>query len=138
MKHPHTICITDRDATRLARIVEDLFRRPDAIELGAEVLYETLDAASVVPSPEIAVDVITMNSEAVIEDAGGVLSTVTLAYPEQADPACGRISVLSPFGNALLGARIGEQVHVDTPAGRRTVRIVSIGFQPEAAGRDDL
>lgn len=130
--------ITDRDATRLARIVEDLLRRASAIENGAEALHDTLDSARIVPAMEIEPDVITMNSEATIEDGSGTARTVRLAYPEEADAGKGRVSVLSPLGNALLGVRVGDQVTFATPVGERRVRITGIHFQPEAAGQHDL
>lgn len=139
MKYPTAICVTDRDAAKLARIVEDLLRRSNALEHGAEALHETLDAARIMPAPEIPGDVVTMNSALVIEDvAQRTLRTLTLVYPEQADPALGRVSVLSPLGNALLGTRVGEQLRLATPAGERSVRVINMQFQPEAAGRYDL
>jgi len=131
--------ITDRDAARLARIVEDLLRRASAIENGAEALHDTLDSARIVPSAEIEADVVTMNSEVTIEDVvSGKAQVVRLVYPEQADPGQGRVSVLSPLGNAILGARAGDRVSFATPVGERWVRIAGIRFQPEAAGQHDL
>jgi regulator of nucleoside diphosphate kinase len=130
--------ITDRDAARLCRIVEDLLRRAGAIENGAEALHDTLDAARIVPATEIESDVVTMNSEAAIEDDSGAERTVRLAYPEEADAGKGHVSVLSPLGNAILGARVGEQVSFATPVGERSVRVTGIQFQPEAAGQYDL
>jgi regulator of nucleoside diphosphate kinase len=133
---PH-IHITHRDAGRLARIVEDLLRRGSTIEDGAESLHETLDGARLVASAEIEADVVTMNSEVTIEDRGARL-VVKLVYPADADPAAGKISVLSPLGNALLGSRAGWTVNFATPAGERSVRIVEIRFQPEAAAQYDI
>jgi regulator of nucleoside diphosphate kinase len=98
-----------------------------------------LDAARIVPAKDVPSDIVTMNSRVVIADAGGANSrAVRLVYPEEADPARGDISVLSPLGNALLGARTGDSVTVRTPAGSRVVRVTAIEFQPEAAGRYDL
>jgi regulator of nucleoside diphosphate kinase len=135
----HNIHVTHRDAGRLARIVEDLFsRRAASIEDGADALNETLDGARHVPSTEIEGDVVTMNSEVAIEEASGARRTVKLAYPAEADPARGRVSVLSPLGNALLGARAGWMVRFTTPLGERSVRIAEIRFQPEAAALYDL
>jgi regulator of nucleoside diphosphate kinase len=134
---PH-IQITHRDAGRLARIVEDLLRRDSTIEDGAESLHETLDGARLVASAEIQADVVTMNSEVTIEEPSGARRTVKLAYPADADPAQGRVSVLSPLGNALLGARSGWIVTFATPVGERSVRIAEIHFQPEAAAQYDL
>jgi len=131
--------ITERDAARLARIVEDLLRRTSAIENGAEALHDTLDAARIVPSVEIDADVVTMNSEVTIEDAGsGEQRLVRLVYPEQADAGKGRVSVLSPLGSAILGARTGDSVSFATPAGERRVRVGGVRFQPEAAGQHEL
>lgn len=131
--------ITERDAARLARIVENLLRRTSAIENGAEALHDTLDAARIVPSAEIDSDVVTMNSEVTIEDAGsGEERLVRLVYPEQADAGKGHISVLSPLGTAILGARTGDRISFATPVGERWIRIAGIRFQPEAAGERDL
>lgn len=132
-------CVTHLDAEKLSRVVEDLLRRSDALEHGAEALHDALDAARIVPAQGVPADVVTMNSRAVIDDAGGgAPRSVRLVYPEHADPARGDVSVLSPLGNALLGARIGDHVTVRTPAGARVVRVTGIEFQPEAAGRYDL
>jgi regulator of nucleoside diphosphate kinase len=133
------INITHRDAGRLARIVEDLLRRANSIEDGAEALHETLESARHVSSAEIEADVVTMNSEVTIEeDTSGARREIKLAYPLEADPARGRVSVLSPMGNALLGSRAGWIVRFATPLGERSVRIAEIRFQPEAAAQYDL
>jgi len=132
------IHITHRDAGRLARIVEDLLRRGEAVENGAESLHETLDSARLVASAEIATDIVTMNSEVTIEDPSGARHVVKLAYPAEANPAEGKVSVLSPLGNALLGSRVGASVTFATPVGSRTVRIAEIRFQPEAAAQYEL
>jgi regulator of nucleoside diphosphate kinase len=134
-RHIH---ITHRDAGRLARIVEDLLRRAGSVGDGAEALHETLDGARLVASAEIAADIVTMNSEETIEDPSGARQVVKLAYPADASPAEGKISVLSPLGNALLGARAGSSVSFATPGGERSIRIAEIRFQPEAAAQYDL
>jgi regulator of nucleoside diphosphate kinase len=132
------IHITHRDAGRLARIVEDLLQRANSIEDGAEALHETLESARRVSSAEIEADVVTMNSEVTIEDASGASSEIKLVYPVESDPARGRVSVLSPLGNALLGSRAGWIVRFATPLGERWVRVAGIRFQPEAMAQYDL
>lgn len=133
------IRITDRDAVRLARIVENLLRHDAAVGNGAEALHDRLDTARIVAAEKIAADVVTMNSEVTIVDVGnGSEQTVRLVYPEQADAGKGRVSVLSPLGNAILGARVGDVVSFTTPVGERRVRITGIQYQPEAEGHYDL
>lgn len=50
-----------------------------------------------------------------------------LVGPAEADPANGRISVESPLGKALLGAKAGNSVKVNAPNGILKFSIVSIG-----------
>lgn len=54
-----------------------------------------------------------------------------LVGPLEADPVNGRLSVGSPLGQALLGRAPGEQVELDTPAGRRAYQI--LGIEMDAA-----
>ena len=44
----------------------------------------------------------------------------------ESDPASGKLSIDSPLGRALTGARVGEQVTFDAPRGRRTLEVVAI------------
>ena len=46
---------------------------------------------------------------------------------QEADPYKGRISDESPFGLALIGARVGDIVKVDAPCGTIEYKIVEIG-----------
>lgn len=50
-----------------------------------------------------------------------------LVGPAEADPASGRISVESPLGRALLGAKLGESVRVNAPNGILSFKIVALG-----------
>ena len=45
---------------------------------------------------------------------------------QEADPMNGRISEDSPFGKALLGCAVGEEVQVEAPAGVLRYRILEI------------
>lgn len=58
----------------------------------------------------------------------------TLVYPSDADYGQGRVSVLSPTGIALLGARCGQTVNCLLPNGE-TIRysITKILHQPESS-----
>jgi transcription elongation factor GreA len=50
----------------------------------------------------------------------------TLVGSAEADLAAGRLSVASPVGRALMGARVDEEVVVATPRGTANYRIISI------------
>jgi transcription elongation factor GreA len=49
-----------------------------------------------------------------------------LVTTEEADAAKGLISTTSPIGRALLGRRQGDEVTVETPAGKKSFEIVSL------------
>jgi transcription elongation GreA/GreB family factor len=50
----------------------------------------------------------------------------TLVSAVDADAAQGRLSVESPVARALLGARAGQTVEMDTPRGVRRLEVVEI------------
>jgi len=50
----------------------------------------------------------------------------TLVSPEEADLQDGKISVSSPVGQGLMGAKIGEKVKVKVPAGVMEFEIIEI------------
>lgn len=45
---------------------------------------------------------------------------------EESDPLSDMISGDSPVGKALLGAKVGDQVHFDTPGGTCTLKVLEI------------
>ena len=111
---------TDRDLLRL------IGRNPR--------LRQRLASATIVPPAEVPPDVVTMNSQVVYRDCpSGVRESVKLVYPQLAD-GHRRISVASPLGTSLLGARIGQELSWRSPAsGRRRLRVEAILSQPESA-----
>lgn len=99
-------------------------------------LSELLQGAELLAPRELPAQVVTMHSHLLVEDpASGARQELTLSYPIDADPAQGRISVLSPAGTSLLGLEEGETAVWLTPDGRRhALRLVRILYQPEASG----
>lgn len=45
---------------------------------------------------------------------------------KEADPRAGKISNESPFGNALMGHRVGDTVQAETPGGKTKLKILKI------------
>ncbi|MEO6603621.1 MAG: nucleoside diphosphate kinase regulator [Polyangiaceae bacterium] len=102
-------------------------------------LERELERAVVVKSEEVPATVVTMNSQVEVSD----LDTeerrcLTLVFPSMAGIDAGRVSVLAPLGNALLGSREGHAIELKTPRGVRRLRVDRVVYQPEAAGRFDL
>jgi regulator of nucleoside diphosphate kinase len=130
------ISLTTQDHQRLSRLVVDLGRFAPAALSGAEMLAELLDAGRIVPPQDVPGDVVTMNSQVLYQDLEtGELHEVRVVYPEDADPAAGRISVLSPVGAALLGLAAGDETVLPLPHGRSAcIRISKVVWQPEANG----
>ena len=126
--------LTELDHARLARLTRNLAgaTRPS----DGDLLEEALDTATLVESTTIPGDVVTMHSTVVLRD----LETsrryrLTLCYPDEAEPAAGRVSVLAPIGASLLGLRVGADAKWTLPGGgRAAARLEAILFQPEATG----
>jgi len=49
-----------------------------------------------------------------------------LVTTEEADASKGLISTTSPIGRALLGKKVGDEVHVATPAGAKDFEVVRL------------
>lgn len=139
MTRTNEIRLTELDAARLERsLIEQLRHSPEATQATTE-LEALLDAAAVVPSAAIDPDIVTMNSTVVLEEQpAGRGMIVTLVYPKDSDPERSRISVLTPVGRALIGARVGDTINVVVPGNPpRELLVAEMQYQPEANGHFD-
>ncbi len=83
------------------------------------------NAVTINQSP--AADAVGMGSHVRVKEKGGTdEEEYQIVGSAEADPIKGRISNESPVGRALMGKKKGESVTVKTPAGERTLRIVSV------------
>ena len=119
--------LTDLDHSRLIRLAGH--RLPP-------VLDHLLAQADITSSRTVRADVVTMYSRVELLDVHTRRrQVVTLCYPQDAEPAAGFISVLSPVGISLLGLRAGDVARWQTPHGEECAAVIeSIQFQPEATG----
>lgn len=140
MNRNNEIRLTELDAARLERSLIEQLRREDAATHGTAELEALLDAAAVVPAASIDPHVVTMNSTVVVEEVpSGTRTTLTVAYPNEANPERARVSVLSPVGRALIGARVGDTVEVVVPNHpTRQLLVTELTYQPEANGHFDV
>ena len=90
--------------------VEDILANYELID------ESEFDAATIHPGCVVKVHSVEMNMDLEYKIVGS----------QEADPMHGRISEESPFGRALMGKRLGDEVVVDAPAGQSHYTIVSI------------
>jgi regulator of nucleoside diphosphate kinase len=139
MMNEKNILITELDRQRLIDLIVEAQSGEYRGSIYLEKLRGELDRAQIVSPQQIPGDVITMNSKVIIRDLdSGEDETYTLVYPEQANTAEGKISVLAPIGTAMLGYRIGDVFEWEVPAGKRRLRIEKFLYQPEASGDYEL
>ena len=131
-----TIYVTSSDFERLRFIsgMTEAKDRGDLIDL-----VDELNRALVVPPAEVPADVVTMNSRVRLTDLdSGKTHEYTLVYPQDANYAEGKISIIAPVGAAMIGYREGDEFEWQMPSGRRRFRVDAVLYQPEAAGDTDL
>jgi regulator of nucleoside diphosphate kinase len=127
------LLFTVPDAERL--LIQSGFVRN---QLEAELLSE-LEArvrqAILLDPADVPADLVTTNSQLLLRDVDtGRHMTVKLAFPACANQRKGKISVLTPLGSMLLGARLGQTLTCPVSGTLAAVIVESILYQPEAAG----
>ena len=133
------IYITEFDRQRLSELIADLHRTGYPRREALRDLEGELARAVIVSPQDVPPDVITMNSRVRLYDLDAEEELIfTLVFPEDADPAENKISVLAPIGMAMLGYRVGDTFEWEVPAGISRLRVLEILYQPEAAGDYDL
>ncbi|MDX9872368.1 MAG: nucleoside diphosphate kinase regulator [Clostridia bacterium] len=134
------IDITVKDRERILKVIAE--EREFGTGRNKEALKELeqeLNRANIVSSEKIPSGSITMNSKVLLKDLDlGEETIYTLVYPEEADLAENKISILAPIGTAILGFREGDVIDWKVPAGIVKLSVEKILYQPEAAGDYDL
>jgi regulator of nucleoside diphosphate kinase len=133
-----TIIITDADRDRLNDLLTSEFVRVIGPVEYLDDLKTELRRAEIVSPDKAPRNVVTMNSTVTLRDlASREKETYTLVFPEDADIAEGKLSVLAPVGTAILGQRLGDEVTWRVPQGWRKIKIERVLFQPERDGAAD-
>ena len=102
-------------------------------------LRRLLERASVVASDSVPPNVVTMNSQVLVSEPGtGQRRVISVVYPQDADPAAGRISVLADAGAQLLGASPGHVIECDLPGATLRLQVEQVLYQPEHSLRTHL
>ena len=104
------------DAKNEQAFVEGEILRLESILSSAQVIEATGKKDSVALGAKVTV----------VEQGENVKETYYLVGSAEANPSEGKISLESPLGKALMGAKVGDKVKVDAPAGEIVFVIKSI------------
>jgi transcription elongation factor GreB len=107
----------DFDKPRLAQIERDL-----------RYFQARLDAAIVVDIAAQQKDEVHFGAQVKAEDAQGAEHVFSIVGEDETDVARGRVSWQSPLARALIGARVGDTVTWNRPAGSTTLEILEIHY----------
>ncbi len=93
-------------------------------------LRAELERAIVIPNDLMQAGIVTMGSRVrYAESATGHSREVEIVFPDEADPALGKVSVFAPVGAALIGLSVGQEIDWDFPGSSRRLTVVEV-IQP--------
>jgi regulator of nucleoside diphosphate kinase len=119
-----TLRITASDRQRLRELVSSVIQSQPRLRETLQPLQEELERAEVLERWNIPATTVVMGSRVEIEDVeNGEVDPYTLVYPEQADIAAGKLSILAPIGTAIIGFSEGDTFTWKTPGGPRQIRL---------------
>lgn len=105
-------------------------RRLREIDRRVHFLIKRLEAAEVVESAGRETDQVFFGATVVVRWHGKDERNVTIVGADEVDPARQRVSWISPIARALLKARVGDIVTLQSPAGVEDLEIIAIRYLP--------
>jgi transcription elongation factor GreB len=104
-------------------------KRLREIDRRLRYLNKRLESAEVVdPKKQQALEQVFFGATVTYKRADGTKHTAKLVGPDEADPALGKISWLSPVARALMKRREGDKVEVRTEGGVESIEILGIEY----------
>jgi transcription elongation GreA/GreB family factor len=123
-------------AQALARLppdAADLRQRRAQIERELRWLAARIASAQAVDTLGRKADRVAFGALVAVLDEDGGESRYRIVGEDEAEPEAGRISWTSPLARALIGARLGERVTWERPAGAVDIEVAAIDYTPEPA-----
>ncbi|HUG12801.1 MAG TPA: nucleoside diphosphate kinase regulator [Opitutaceae bacterium] len=116
--------ISRSDHERLRLLVEAMGNTRPQLRESLQPLKVELERAEVLAPADVPPHVVKMGSRIELEDREtGEVDTYSLVYPEDADAAVGKVSVMAPIGMAVIGFAEGDTFSWKTPGGIRRLLI---------------
>jgi transcription elongation factor GreB len=103
-------------------------RRLREIDRRVRFLIKRLESAQVVQSAGRDTDQVFFGATVRLRSASSE-KTLTIVGVDEADPAAGRVSWISPIASALLKARAGDRVTLRSPAGEERLEILEVSYR---------
>lgn len=105
-------------------------KRLREIDRRIRFLSKRIESAVVVdPASREPTDQVFFGATVTVVDEQGEQTTYSIVGIDEADPAHGRISWVSPLARALLKRRVGDCVRCQVPGGSRELEIIRVVYQ---------
>ncbi|HVA38975.1 MAG TPA: GreA/GreB family elongation factor [Candidatus Dormibacteraeota bacterium] len=124
-KHPNYV--TPSGLRELRRRLTQAEASSDA--RNAAYLAKRIESAILVEPSSQPRDRVAFGATVTVDEPNAARRAFTIVGEDDADPAHGRISWISPLAEALLGGRVGDRVLWRRPAGDLPLRIVEIAYR---------
>src|SRR5688572_11937924 len=93
------------------------------------LLSDKLSRAQIIDTANQPKDVVAFGATVVVKDLDfGDKETFTLVGAGDEDYDEGKILITSPLGQGLVGAKVGQKVEIDVPAGKMKFQVLEITF----------
>ena len=105
-------------------------KRLREIDRRVRFLIKRLEGADVVDSAGRDSDQVFFGATVTVASASGGERSYTIVGIDEADPAKGRVSWVSPLARALFKSRAGDVVTLRSPGGTETLEILEVRYDP--------
>ena len=109
---------------------EYIYRKKQLREMDRRIRYlgKRIDEVTPVADLPSDPDRVFFGARVTVEDADGSETRYRIVGADEIDSDNNWISVDSPLARGLLGKSVDDEVTIETPAGRRVVTIVEVGY----------
>ena len=113
---------------QLAELQEQRRQLLEPVERDIRYFQERIERAVVIDPANQPRDKVSFGALAATVDEDGTERRFAIVGEDEADPAVGKISWVSPLARALTGAAVGDSVVWKRPAGDKTLEVTAIDY----------